>query len=203
METQRPSSFRAETPAQRAAVTSPIRLEILGLFTGTGPLAISDMARLMGRPAGSLYHHVGVLEDAGILRRTGTRPKGKRYETLFEPCRQRVELKAGEGDAEADRQAVQALKSAFRMTLRDLEAALAGGAAVQEGPARNLFAGRIHLRAAPDLLARLNEHLDAIGKLLEDEAAHPPDPGPDDLHLSLTLALLPLRGRGPERTQDP
>ena len=37
----------------------PLRLEILGLFTSPEPLAIADMARLMGRPAGSLYHHVG------------------------------------------------------------------------------------------------------------------------------------------------
>ena len=52
----------------RAAVSSPLRLEILGLFVSAEPLAISDMAVLMNRSAGSLYHHVGILEEAGILQ---------------------------------------------------------------------------------------------------------------------------------------
>ena len=43
---------------QRAAVASPLRLEILGLFVSADPLAISDMAALMNRAAGSLYHHL-------------------------------------------------------------------------------------------------------------------------------------------------
>lgn len=191
----------AETRAQRAALTSPIRLEILGLFTGTGPLSISDMAHRMGRPAGSLYHHVGLLERAGILRRAGTRPKGKRFETMFEPVAERFSFDAGEGDAEVDAQAVQAVRAGFRMTLRDFEAALEDGANVQEGPDRNLLVARIHLAASPGLLAKLNAHFDALNEILAEESERKSEPGPGDQHLSLTLALLPLRDRGAKRNQ--
>ena len=193
-------SATAESRAQRNALTSPIRLEILGLFMGTGPLSISDMARKMGRKAGSLYHHVGLLEQAGILRRAGTRPKGKRFETLFEPVAEKFTMEAGQGDVDADAQAVQAIKSAFRMTLRDFEAALGNPESVQEGPDRNMLVTRIHMCASPGLLAKLNEHFDALNDILQAEAALQGDAKPEGQYISLTLALLPLKGRGTERT---
>jgi len=196
MDTKNLKHHTASTPEQRSALASPIRLEIIGLFTGTGPLSISDMAQKMGRPAGSLYHHVGLLEKAGILNKKGTRPKGKRFETLYEPVAERFAIEAGQGDDEANAHAVQAIKAAFRMTVRELEAALEKETSVKEGPGRNLFAGRMHLRASPRMLAKLNEHFDALTELLQAEADLQDEPGPDDQHLSLTLALLPQRGRG-------
>lgn len=196
MDTKKLKYHTANSRAQRSALASPIRLEILGLFTGPDPLSISDMAQRMGRPAGSLYHHVGLLEKAGILHKAGTRPKGKRFETLYEPVADQFAIEAGEGDAEADAQAVQAMKAAFRMSVRDLEAALKSESSVKVGPGRNVFATRLHLRASPGLLAKLNDHFDALFQLLQAELAKKPDPDPDDQHLSLTMALLPLRGRG-------
>jgi DNA-binding transcriptional ArsR family regulator len=183
-------------PDQRAALASPLRLEIIGLFTNLEPLSIADMAELMGRTAGSLYHHVSILEKAGLLRRTGSRPKGKRHEALFGPVASRIELDAPLGDADAAAHAVKAIAAAFRMTERDLEAALQDDTCVREGPQRNLVAGRLHMRASPEFLAKINKHLEAIIDLLQAEAAKAPSPGPDDQHLSLTLALLPLKGRG-------
>jgi predicted transcriptional regulator len=199
METKRRATVTVTTADQRAALTSPIRLEIIGLFTAPGPLAIADMAVRMGRPASSLYHHVGVLERTGILRKAGTRPKGKRFETLYEPAGERIEMEVEPDDARAADQAVRAMKAAFRMTVRDLEAALRDGNARREGPDRNVAAMRLHLRASPALRRELNAHLRAIEDLLAAEAARAPEPGPEDEHLSLTLALLPLRGRYAQR----
>jgi DNA-binding transcriptional ArsR family regulator len=189
------TTMRASGADQRIALASPLRLEILGLFTGPEPLAISDMALLMGRSAGSLYHHVGILEKAGLLVRTGTRPKGKRHEALFRPAADRIEMEAQPTDGGHDQLAVKAMAAAFRMAERDLGAALSGGHCRQDGPDRNLFATRIHLRASPRLLGKLNKHLKAIEDLLADEAAREPRPSSDDQHVSLTLALLPLKGR--------
>jgi hypothetical protein len=90
---------------------------------------------------------------------------------------------------------VKALASAFRMTERDLEAALISRNFNQDGPTRNLIAGRLHMRASPKLLAKINKHLQAIEDLLTAEAARNPKPTPEDQHLSLTIALLPLKGR--------
>ncbi len=186
----------ADRPSQRAALASPLRLEILGLFTHDDALAIAEMAKLIGRPAGSLYHHVGILEKAGILRRVGTRLKGKRHEALFGPTASRFEVAAPADEDEAIEHAVKAMAAALRMTERDLEAALRDETTRKEGSDRNLFAARMHVRASPELLARINRHLDAILDLLHAEAANRDEPSAADQHLSLTVALLPIKGRG-------
>ena len=195
MKTPKKTTMRAAGASQHAALASPLRLEILGLFTNPEPLAIADMAELMGRAAGSLYHHVGILEKAGLLRREGTRPKGKRHEALFAPVASRIELEAESSDDGAVQLAVKTMASAFRMAERDLVAAVQRDDICQEGPERNLFATRMHLRASPKVLAGINKHLLAI-ELVTAEAAKTPKPSADDQHLSLTMALLPLKGRG-------
>lgn len=184
-------------PDQRAALASPLRLEIIGLFTGGEPLAIADMAALMGRQAGSLYHHVGILERAGLLRRTGTRPKGKRHEALFLPAASRIEMAAPRTEGRSAELILATMATAFRMAERDLEAAIDSDRSVTDGPERNALAARFHVRASPRLLARINRHLDAIVQLLDDAAGGRSRPSPADQHLSLTLALLPLKGRNP------
>jgi predicted transcriptional regulator len=189
-------TMRASGADQRNALASPLRLEILGLFTNPEPLAISDMALFMGRSAGSLYHHVGILEKAGLLLRSGTRPKGKRYEALFQPAATRIEMEASSEAGDEVDLVVKTLAAAFRMVERDLAAAINDGNFKQEGPGRNLFATRMHMRASPRLLGKLNKHLNAIEELLTAAATNETKPSPDDQHLSLTLALLPLRGRG-------
>lgn len=194
-------TMRASGDDQRNALASPLRLEILGLFTNPEPLAISDMALLMGRSAGSLYHHVGILEKAGLLLRSGTRPKGKRYEALFQPAANRIEMEADSEAADEVELVVKTLSAAFRMVERDLAAAITGGNCKQEGPDRNVFATRMHFRASPRLLAKVNKHLKALEELLTAAAASETKPKPDDQHLSLTLALLPLRGRGQHANQ--
>lgn len=181
---------------QRAALSSPLRLEILGLFTNGEPLAIADMALLMSRSAGSLYHHVGILEKASLLQRTGTRPKGKRHEALFLPKATRIEVATPTGDDSAINHAVKTMGSAFRMVERDLEAVLQEGNGVTQGPDRNLFATRMHVRTSPKLLAKINKHLQAVVDLLTEEATKPQKPTANDQHLSITIALLPIKGRG-------
>lgn len=190
------NTVQVNDSAQRNALASPLRLEILGLFTNLEPLAIADMAQLMGRTAGSLYHHVGLLEKAGLLKRTGTRPKGKRHEALFQVVARRIELDASSGHEDVVDHAVKTMASAFRMVEKDLAAALVSDKSVMEGPHRNMFATRMHMRISPKNLARINKHLKAIEDLLSTEGAKTPKPTPADQHISLTLALLPLKGRG-------
>ena len=194
MGTQEWKTLTAKRPDQQVAVSSPLRLEIIGLFTDDKPLAISDMALLMGRPAGSLYYHVEILEYAGLLERKGTRPKGKRFETLFLPTGHRLEVAAEPGNRSADL-ALRTISSAFRMAERDMAACLERDDLETEGPGRDILAYRAHLRASPELLAGINAHLDGIQDLLKAEAERGLNPSPADKHVSLTLALLPLKGR--------
>jgi DNA-binding transcriptional ArsR family regulator len=196
-----PSSSRAA--AQRIALSSAFRVEILGLFGGDEVLSVSDMARLTGRPATSLYHHVGVLEDAGILEAAGTRPKGKRFEKLYRAADAVVELEYDCEDEAARAQVAQTIAAAFRMAERDFNAALERDDLLVEGPLRNSLSFRVHMRASPDFIGELNERLDAITELITGQIGRPCEPNSRDQFLSLTLALLPLRGRRVSDTQPP
>ncbi len=187
--------MQAASPDQIAAIASPLRMELLGLFTHTESLAVADMADLMGRPAGSLYYHVEILESVGLLERCGKRPKGKRFETLFRIAASRIDVTPAADDPEAVKQTVKIMAAAFRMAERELDAALRDPSRVTDGPGRNLLATHLHLRLSPDKLAELNDHLRTIEKLLSPDPAVPAEPAPDDQHLSLTLALLPIKGR--------
>jgi len=190
------TTLLATTSAQRTALASPLRLELLGLFTNPGSLAIAEMAELMSRSAGSLYHHVGLLEKAGLLKRTGTRPKGKRHEALYRPTADRFELDSSGADEDVVKITVKTVASAFRMVERDLAAALVSDQSKIEGPQRNMFVTRMHIRTSPRTLARINKLIFALEELLTSEVVKSQKPSASDQHLSLTLALLPLKGRG-------
>lgn len=90
--------------------------------------------------------------------------------------------------------ALETMASAFRITERDMKAALSGGAARSEGDDRNFYAIRTHLRLSQREMAELNRRLDALlGIVLESiRRAQPSD---EDEFVSLTLALVPLPNR--------
>jgi len=189
------TGMKIKDKSQRAAVASPLRQEILRLFVSAEPLAISDMAAFMNRSAGSLYHHVGILERAGFLKQTGTRPKGKRHEALYLPTASRFEFDTSSGEEDVIASAVKVMAIGFRMAERDLEAALRSDNRPMGGPDRDFYAFRLHLRASPELLAKINEHMNAVLDLLTPNEKTSSKFGPDDQHVSLTLALLPIKGR--------
>jgi len=177
-------------PAQRKALLSPLRLEIIGQFTDPEGLTISDIAKRMGRPAASLYYHFGILEKVGLLKKIGTRPGVKRHEAVYEPVATRIEFPASKvGDA------VEAMASAFRMAERDLDEAMRGGKASTEGKYRDLTGGRMHFRTDRKTLAEVNKHLVAIEKILTAAAQRKKVPPEADQYLSLTFLLAPLKGR--------
>ncbi len=71
------------SPAALGVLTSPIRLEIVGVLQTQGPCAIREMAAYMDRPADGLYHHVRKLERAGVVHVAENRRVGKRDEAIF------------------------------------------------------------------------------------------------------------------------
>lgn len=175
------------TPEQREALTSPLRLEILGQFTGPKPLSIRDLAERMGRTPHSLYYHVHLLARVGLLREVGTREGRGRGEALYEPTRGAVSLEAA--DPEAGLAIRRTMGAAFRMAERDLEAALEAG---HDDP--RLLGMRAHFRATPTVLRQVRRHLEAALAIVQREGRRGAARNQGPLY-SLTLALLPLRGR--------
>jgi AcrR family transcriptional regulator len=185
-------TYVAKSSKQREALGSAIRLEILGQFTAPGGMSIGDVAERMGRPARSLYYHFDILEAAGLLLRVGERAGKKRPEALFEPVASRIALSHRAKDI---RPVLKAVSAAFRMAERDMEAALTSGTARTTGPDRNFHALRLHARLSKKTLAEINKHLRAIDAIVAREGRRQNIPKDADQHCSLTVALLPLRGR--------
>lgn len=183
----------AATPEQRDALASPLRLEIFGHFLPRDRLSVADLAARMGRSRTSLYYHVHHLVDAGLLRKAGVRGGGRRAESVYEAAASAVRMEP-DGSASTREALLRTMAAGFRMAERDLETALEETAPAGAEP---VFATRLHFRATPDLLDEVRGHLRAALAALERATGKPPS-GP---HYSLTLALLPLRGRG--RPEDP
>lgn len=178
---------RPATRKQREALTSPLRLEILGQFTGPRPLSVRDLAERMGRTPHSIYYHVHLMTRIGLLRQVGRRDGGGRSEALYQPAVDEVALEAA--DPEAGLAIRRTMAAAFRMAERDLEAALESA----PGDPR-LLGMRGHFRATPRVLRQVRRHLQAALEIVQREARRGAGRQPGPLY-SLTLALLPLRGR--------
>ena len=175
------------TREQREALTSPLRLEILGQFTGPKPLSVGDLAERMGRTPHSIYYHVHLMTRIGLLREVGRREGGGRSEALYEPARDEVALDAA--DPGAGLAIRRTMGAAFRMAERDLEAAL------ESAPGDPRLLGiRGHFRATPRVLQQVRRHLEAALEIVQREARRGAGRKQGPLY-SLTLTLLPLRGR--------
>ncbi len=186
------SILNVTSGAQRKVLTSPLRQEILSQFAGEQALSVADLASRMGRPATALYYHVSQLLELGFLEPAGERRKGKRFETLYRPTAQRFEIQL-QGKAAWD-DAIESVKVAQRMALRDMSAAFESGRAREEGPERNCIAFRLQGGMDKETLAGINEHIDAILDLVS-LACQEAEPDAEADFVSLTLALMPLRGR--------
>lgn len=183
------------TPEQQRALSSPLRLEIFGQMHPRG-VSVGEVARRMGRPPSALYYHFQLLQKLGLLNQMGSRPGTKKSEILYAPVARKIEVCADTASKSNVRSVLKTMSSAFRMAEKDLEAALASKTTRTCGKERNMFASRLHLRIDRKTLALVNHHLDSIMKILERQMRHKEIPREADQYCSLTLALLPLRGRG-------
>lgn len=188
-----PDTYRIQDDRQRKAMTSPIRLEIIGNFTGPEALSVAEIGSRMGRPPTAIYYHIHQLEEVGLLLRTGSRGSGKKAEVLYRPVAEHFDLTPDRNNREHDADAIATMKATHRMATRDMQSALEKGEGRYEGEKRNFIASRMHARLSPESLARANEHIDALFAIFMQEPTAEADTAGS--FCSLTLTLMPLRGR--------
>ncbi len=192
---RKPKVFIIREEEQRRAISSPIRMEMIGLFADGGPMSVATIAERMGRPATAIHYHVRVLEKAGLLKRVGKKQSGRRPEALFVPVADLFKMEAPrEAGEDVAAMSLKTMATAFRMAERDMKAAFTNPKSKSAGPYRNVFGARIHCRLPKKDLAELNKLLRGIEKLLSrSHQSH--EPSPDDSFVSFTVALMPLRNR--------
>jgi len=171
---------------QTGLLISPARLEIVEAFAALGRASARELAAHLRRPPGAVYHHVRVLEQAGLLVEVARRKGPRRPEALYAPVAERLAVAAG-SSADADRQALQTMRAVLRQAGRDVEAGFARGTATLKGR----FHG-IQLSAAlkPREVKRVLALLGQIDAMLR--RAKRVRPGPDDDIFRWTSVFVPL-----------
>jgi len=176
------------TQIQLESLTSPIRLAIVQRLEVDKEATARELARRMGRPATSLYHHLKQLEDVGVLRvvaeRKGVRRPEAVYAMVADYLSSAEAVTTEPGRKTYARSAVRVAEAGARA----LSTALVHGSPRFEGAQRNAMARYYALRATEEKLARLN----ALLNELEDAATHSCDEG-DEIQLTILLSPLPSK----------
>jgi DNA-binding transcriptional ArsR family regulator len=147
--------------AQLSALASPQRVRILELLLASAPASIKDVARQMGRPPASLYHHFALLQRAGLIVAKGTRGAGRTLEQLYAPAARAMRAKI-DPNSSADRRALAKVAQAHtRFVLRRLTKAVTTDGAI-EGERRTASARLVTLRLSAAQLGELNRDIEAL-----------------------------------------
>ena len=166
MPTQKPSkkpltltSFR-----QMQALAHPLRFRAFECLTVV-PRTGKQLAELLGKKSTHLYHHLGVLERAGLVRRVATRKNRGTTEKYFQAVSDRIVV-----DKRLFRTKIVTrhalIGQVLRVTLDELiEAEALAGRASPKPP---LLVKRLRIRATAQRIAELNRSLEAWLSEFED-----------------------------------
>jgi len=176
------------TQIQLESLTSPIRLAIVQRLEVDREATARELARRMGRPVTSLYHHLKQLEEVGVLRIVGRRKGARRPEAVYAMVADYLSsaeaVKTPKGRKTYSRAAARVAEAGARA----FSAAVARGRPRFDGDQRNAMVRYFVLRADRKKMARLNTLLNA----LEDAAAHSCEEG-DEIQLTILLSALPSK----------
>lgn len=187
-----PTRLVVERPEQLAALTSPVRLELLELFGMWGPCAIADVAELMDRAPDSLYYHVRKLLKVGLLVRDGERLAGHRFEALYKLVADELEVPRKAKGPKGREMTHKAIDSVLRLAGRELKSALEDDDALDQGPARTLYGRRLRARLSKAALRELNRHVAAVEELFAEATRKPPR-AKNSVAVTLIMSPVPSR----------
>jgi DNA-binding transcriptional ArsR family regulator len=180
-------TYTIRRPAQLRALSSPARQEIVDALGALGPASIADLAAHLGRRPQALYYHVRALQRAGLVLQAGTRRVGRSDGGLFVAAGQRLAIGYDLSSPGFVARMRVVLASLLRLTQRDVLRALHQPFAVTDGPARNLWCGRLRMRLTRTQLIAVNRLFHALVARLSDHAGQ----RQGRIH-AVTLAIVPL-----------
>src|SRR5262249_10319210 len=139
-------------PRQLAVLRSPLRQEMLDVIARWGrPVALAQVAAMLGRPADGLYYHARLLERAGLVRATTKRTSDNRAEPVYESIAPQYKLRYQRRSPAV----MSIVSSMLRLGARDFRRALGSGKAKLDGPDRDLWALRQTGWLRPDQVRRV------------------------------------------------
>ncbi len=157
-------SLVLSTLAQIKALAEPLRYRVFELLT-VEPRTAKQTAGLMGMKPTRLYHHFGVLEKAGLIRKVKTRKKRGTTEKYYEAVAQKVEIDPDILGTKAI--SLRSLRSAlFQSTLEEiLDVERAAVDAAQEPPVQ-LY--RLKVRSTQAKIQELKDKIEELVEISQD-----------------------------------
>jgi len=163
------STLVIRDPAVLRALRTPLRQEVLAAVQQMRTASVKDVAAELGRKPASLYYHVHDLVRVGLVRAAGTRPAGRRTETLYEPAADRIVIDRtirtpAFVDALADLE-----RATLRTAERELRAALAGSPTAAASPGEPSTLLRLSARLSRADAREVARRLRAVVQFLEEK----------------------------------
>ncbi len=185
--TRRANPYYVLDRRQLSAMASPIRQDIVDHLAAHDEMSIKELGASIGRNPSSIYHHLNMLLEVGLVEESGARIVNRKTEKLYTTPSRRMRLKKALEDP-ANNDIMQEIVAALcRQTERDFSHGLNSDDARRTGSAPNLRFFRLVNRPSPSALADINAKLDEIGEILWRE------PDPKSPMVALTWILSPMR----------
>ncbi len=162
--------LRNDDPRRRGVLTSPVRIELFECLARRGPASVAELARAMGRSADSLYYHVHLLVDAGVVVVKERRRTGRRDESVFAAAVERLEMVCDPKSEASVRIEERGLRALLRLVERTYTRALRGGKVHTGGKNRDLFALRIRTTLDAEARGELNRRVEELWDFLREHA---------------------------------
>jgi DNA-binding transcriptional ArsR family regulator len=155
-------------------LADPVRVELIERLID--PASVTEVAKAMGVARTRLYHHVRLLEEAGLIRVMATRQRRAIQEKVYQSTAKRFQPSPRFLAEASPLQAVAAIvDSAFTVTRADITRSFAEGRAgfdVDESQ-RRMMLNRSVVKLSAE---RLHELVTELGTLLDRYDDDDPDP---------------------------
>lgn len=158
--------YRIRCPDQIRALSTPARQEVIDAILSLGPSTVAEIARALGRPADSLYHHTRILKRVGLVVPVETRRRGRRDEVIYDVPGRPMRIDYDLADRKVSEGIVEAIGAMLRITQRDFSEAVATATAAVDGPYRALWGARVKGWISKGQLREVNRHLQGICRLM-------------------------------------
>jgi DNA-binding transcriptional ArsR family regulator len=175
-------------------LSSPARLEILSALAD-GPTSTEELAERLGRSRPSLYYHLALLEQLGLVATEA--PAAGERERLFRLTSARVAVATRRKSAQDRKAGAKAIQAILRITAREATTAMEDPATRVDGALRQMVGVRGKARLSDAELRRVNRLIDQLTTLLMDAK----EGAPTDRLYALTLVLTPAREAGKEKPE--
>ena len=177
---------------QLKALASAVRLDLIDHLAAHGPMSIKELAASVGKKPPSIYHHIRLLQDVGLVQEAGARVVNRKVEKLYSTPSRRMRLSRALADA-ANSEIMEEIVSVLcRQTERDFARGARAPAVRRSGPAQNLRFFRLVNRPSAEALRQINARLDDVAEILWRD----PDPGRP--MVALTWIMAPLDADEPD-----